>query len=65
MEDEGVVYFSEGGCAYGNFRRNKLSGYACVLDPNDNMIVGHFTKGILESGVWNEKSSGKWYRYDV
>ncbi|KAL4475419.1 hypothetical protein ABPG72_022054 [Tetrahymena utriculariae] len=65
MEDEGVVYFSEGGCAYGNFRRNKLNGYACILDPFENMIVGQFSKGILENGVWFEKSTNKWFRYDA
>ncbi|EAR83069.2 hypothetical protein TTHERM_01026330 (macronuclear) [Tetrahymena thermophila SB210] len=65
MEDEGVVYFSEGGCAYGNFRRNKLNGYACVLDPFENMIVGQFSKGILDNGVWYEKLTNKWFRYDT
>ncbi|KAL4467671.1 hypothetical protein ABPG74_013006 [Tetrahymena malaccensis] len=65
MEDEGVVYFSEGGCAFGNFRRNKLNGYACVLDPFENMIVGQFQKGVLENGVWFEKLTNKWFRYDA
>lgn len=42
IEDEGVVFLSEGGCAYGNFHRNKLSGYGCVQDSSGNLIVGHF-----------------------